>query len=94
MLTARKTKNRDNMNASGVVENVTEETQLLDDFLLEIEEAKLERRRENEQFNENEKKHIAAGEEIQRMALARVSKTAKPFAACEKTKKRRRHRLE
>eukprot|EP00171_Calliarthron_tuberculosum_P023242 IDg23242t1 len=46
MLAARKSKNRVNEAASGICEIVTEEDQLLDNFLLEIEDAKLQRKQE------------------------------------------------
>ena len=45
MLATRLAENRENECASGISENVTEATKLLDGFLTEIREAKLERKR-------------------------------------------------
>lgn len=62
MITVRKSKNRTNVSASGISETVTEEDQLLDDFVLDIEEKRLQRKQECDQLSHNEKRLVAAGE--------------------------------
>ena len=71
MLTACRTTNRNNATVSGIAEAVIEETQLLYDFLHELEDAKLNQKPEKDELNENEKRLLAAGEKIQRMVLER-----------------------
>lgn len=82
MICARKSKTRLNEAASGISEIVSEEDQLLDDFILEVQEAKLAKKEETQKMTQNEAKLVAAGKEIQQQALSRVRKdnqnTTKP----------------
>lgn len=88
MLSSRKTKNSINVKASGITESVTEETQLLNDFILEMEEAKLECKLANEQLNENRKNQLQQEKEIQGMALARVRQTSRKVSPPARKRKR------
>lgn len=71
LMADRKSSNAHNENASGIAEDVGPIDQLLDDFLLESNEAAEERRREKGEQNAREEALQAAGETIQRNALTR-----------------------
>ena len=73
MLSARKQQNAKNAAASGICEIVTEEEQLLDDFLLEIREEKSEREMKKKNSSQAEERLVNAGEKIQSMALERAT---------------------
>lgn len=74
MLALRKKQNEKNAAASGISEAVTEESQLLDDFILEIAEAKEQQHEEKKALSQTEKNLIQAGEDIQRKGLERSRK--------------------
>ena len=87
ILTARKTKNRANESASGIAEEVSEEDQLLDDFLSKIEDNRLRRKVESDKLTRADKKLVEARQKIQRRALSRLpTKSASPPPS-EKRKK-------
>ena len=89
MLASRKNQNARNEKASGISEIETEETQLLDDFLHEIEESKLSRKQLNDELNFNENRLVKSGKEIRELALKR--QTSNPDLAAPSPKKRKRN---
>lgn len=73
MLSIRKSENSKNEAASGVSEHETEEDELLDDYIHEMEELKTERKMETEKLSQAEQMLIEAGEQIQNQALSRAA---------------------
>lgn len=65
---------------------LTEETQVYNDFLEEIEGPKLEQRREEDELNKNEKKIVSVGEEIEHIALKWSGERSWPYLSSKKRK--------
>ena len=74
--------------ASGICEIVTEEEQLLDEFLLEIREETSEHEMKKKISSQAEEKLVNAGKKIQSMALERAAlkKLALPSTAKKRTR--------
>ena len=71
MMADRKETNKRYANSSGIDEVIGPADQLLDDFLLEVQESEESRQKEREEANAREEAMASAGEQIQRNALTR-----------------------